>query len=553
MSKHAYISLLKFEWKCFAQHRTLQFLIYVLLLSAISISMIQPLIFKMFIDDIQHMTSIHQQIYKFFMLSFFIKIAEWMLFIPAFYLQRKISFSIYQEYISSAYYSLYTENQLYLKTEKHTGSELSRLRKSCDGCRDYFNDQFHYIEVLFRLILSIVAISCFSIFLGGLAVILGALALYLTMFLDKHYSISQKKWLDNEHQVFSFLSDLLRNLSTIVSLSLFHPIDTVLRSRILSTKRHYHKSNTITMTKLMSVDIILIFMTITLIIGFIVKNSDLPPNQYLGSLVALFSYLSIYTGLFKEFTWINTLATDTDVNIKSFIVNFERNVDLNEFNINNQWDSIKIQNIRPELKLSREVPALSNNNVNLELRRGEHVLIAGSSGSGKSTILEILHGTLPASNETKFYCDDKEISSVKFSKQVIYSPQDSLLFNDTILFNIVLGCAYNKQDILRIVKITGLDAVLKKKKNSLDSIISENGNNLSGGQKQRILLSRYLFFTHLRKRQILMLDESTSALDGESERIILRNIFETYPNMSIIMVSHNKLLRSEFDKIIDLE
>lgn len=128
-----------------------------------------------------------------------------------------------------------------------------------------------------------------------------------------------------------------------------------------------------------------------------------------------------------------------------------------------------------------------------------------------------------------------------------------MLFNDTTLFNIVLGCAYNEQDILRIIKVTGLDIVLKNKRNSLDSVISENGNNLSGGQKQRILLSRYLFFTHRRKSPILMLDESTSALERESENTILCNIFETYPNLSIIMVSHNKLLREKFDRVIELK
>ena len=553
MSKHAYISLIRFEWKCFIGHRILQVIIYILLLSAISISMTQPLIFKTFIDNIQNTVSLHQHIYKFFTFSFCIKIIEWLLFIPAYYLQRKISFIIYQEYISSAYCSLYTENQLYLKTEKHTGNELSRLRKSCDGCRDYFNDQFHYIEVLFRLILSIVAISCFSVFLGILAVLLGVLAFYLTILLDKRYSISQKKLLDKEHIVFSFFADLLRNLSTIVSLNLFQPIDSVLRRRVLLTKEHYYKSNTITITKLVSVDVILIFMTIILIIGFIIKNSSLPSNQYLGSLVALFSYISIYTGLFKEFTWINTLATDTDVNIKSFIVCFDRKVDTHEHENSRHWNSVKIQNIRPDEKLSREVPALNNNNVNLKLNRGEHVLIMGSSGSGKSTILEILAGILPPAKETKFYYDDNTISPQEFSKQIIYSPQDTLLFNDTVLFNIVLGCAYNEQDIQKIIKVTGLDVVLKAKSNRLDSIISENGNNLSGGQKQRILLSRYLFFTHLKKCPILILDESMSALDRVSENIILHNIFEAYPDLSIIMVSHNNLLKGKFDKIIDLK
>lgn len=85
-------------------------------------------------------------------------------------LTEKIAFIIYQDYISSIYRSLYTENISHFKTEKHTGNELSRIRKTCDGCRDYFNDQFHYIDVLFRLILSIAAICYFSFSLGILAI-----------------------------------------------------------------------------------------------------------------------------------------------------------------------------------------------------------------------------------------------------------------------------------------------------------------------------------------------------------------------------------------------
>lgn len=124
----------------------------------------------------------------------------------------------------------------------------------------------------------------------------------------------------------------------------------------------------------------------------------------------------LYTSLFKEFTWINTLATDTDLNIKSFIVNCDRNVGSHELDNDNQWTSVKFQNIRLESKLSREIPALSNNSVNLKLNKGGHVLIIGSSRSGKSTILEILNGILPASKETKFYCDDNEILPQEFSK-----------------------------------------------------------------------------------------------------------------------------------------
>lgn len=138
-------------------------------------------------------------------------------------------------------------------------------------------------------------------------------------------------------------------------------------------------------------------MTIILIIGFIIKNSTLPFGQYLGSLIALLSYVSIYTGLFKEFTWINTLATDTNVNINSFVTCFDRKTDIHKLENESIWNRITIQNIRPNEKSSRDVPILRNNNINIELNRGEHILIVGPSGSGKSTLLEILAGVLPSS------------------------------------------------------------------------------------------------------------------------------------------------------------
>lgn len=551
MNNHAYINLIKFEWKCFTNHRKLQLTLYILLLSAIFISMLQPLIFKTFIDEIQNTVSLHQHIYTFFTLSFCVKTIEWLLFIPAYYLQRKIAFIIYQDYISSIYRSLYTENISHFKTEKHTGNELSRIRKTCDGCRDYFNDQFHYIDVLFRLILSIAAICYFSFSLGILAIFLGIIALYLTVFLDNHYSISQKKMLDKEHLIFSFFADVLRNLSTIVSLNVFSPIDLVLRKKTHFIKKHFYKSNLIAVVKLVSVDIIIILMTIILIIGFIIKNSTLPFGQYLGSLIALLSYVSIYTGLFKEFTWINTLATDTNVNINSFVTCFDRKTDIHKLENESIWNRITIQNIRPNEKSSRDVPILRNNNINIELNRGEHILIVGPSGSGKSTLLEILAGVLPSSKKTIFHCDGNTITSQELLKHIIYYPQDTMLFNDTVLFNIVLGCTYDKIDIQKIINVTGLDVMLNN--NNLHSIISENGNNISGGQKQRILLSRYLFFAHLKKYPILILDESMSALDRESEETILYKMFETYPNISIIMVSHNHLLKGYFDKIIELK
>lgn len=546
MKEYAYLKLLKFEWERFQNLRLHQVLIYSFLLLSIGVSMTQPIVFKRFIDNIQKVPFNDIHIYTFFLLSFLIKSLEWVLFLPAFLIQRVAAFKILQSHISNSYLTACSQES----EDWHSGATLSRIKKSYEGCKDYFNDQFHYIDILLKLILSLLAISYFSVLLGLIALVLGILAMYSTTLLDKYYKNSQEEYIEIEHSAFSFLADILRSLSSIISLNIVSSIDTALRNRIYQMHRSFHKSGKIMTIKIVLVDIIIIVITIFVISGFIFLNSTLSPEQYLGDLIALFSYISIYTGLFKEFTWIHTLATDTQVNISSFNTRYTHNHPFGAYKA--EWNNVLIKKIRPLCSSSRFVPRLIESDVNFSINRGEHLLILGKSGVGKSTIFEILSGKLICSEETSFQIDQTELSQQEFTRFVITCPQSSFLFNETILFNIVLGTQYNRADLELVTKIVSIKEVLEGETDGLNYLINENGNNLSGGQRQRILLARYLFFARKNKQSLLLLDEATSALDKQSESQIFDMIFQYLPELTIIAISHNRGLLSKFKKSIEL-
>lgn len=546
MKEYAYIKLLRFEWERFRNLRLHQVFMYSFLLLSIGVSMTQPIIFKRFIDNIQKVPFNDIHIYTFFLLSFSAKFLEWVLFLPAFLIQRVAAFKILQSHLSHSYLTACEHES----EDWHSGATLSRIKKSYEGCKDYFNDQFHYVDILLKLILSLLAISYFSLILGLTALTLGVLAMYSTTLLDKYYKKSQEEYLEIEHSTFSFLADILRSLSSIISLNIVSSIDTTLRNRIYRMHHTFHKSGRIMTLKIVLVDIIIIIITIFIISGFIFLNSSLSPEQYLGDLIALFSYISIYTGLFKEFTWIHTLATDTQVNLSSFNTVYTHNHP--SVSYKTEWNNVLIKKIKPLSSSLRFVPRLIEEDVNFSINRGEHLLILGKSGVGKSTIFEILSGRLICSKETYFQVDQTELSQQEFTRFVITCPQNSFLFNETILFNIVLGTQYNQADLDLIIYITGINEVVDGENDGLNYLISENGNNLSGGQRQRILLARYLLFAKTNKQSLLLLDEATSALDKQSEAKIFDMIFHYLPELTIIAISHNRGLLSKFKKNIEL-
>ena len=197
---------------------------------------------------------------------------------------------------------------------------------------------------------------------------------------------------------------------------------------------------------------------------------------------------------------------------------------------------------------TKDTPVLKN--ISFKINAGKTVALVGRSGSGKSTIANLL---------TRFYdipeghilLDGHDLYTYELSslrQQVGLVSQNVHLFNDTIANNIAYACGnkYSREDIEKVAKMAHAMDFIEKMDNGLDTLIGENGVLLSGGQRQRIAIARAL----LRDNPILIIDEATSALDTESERAIQSALDELQKNRTSLVIAHRLSTIEKADEIL---
>ena len=185
-------------------------------------------------------------------------------------------------------------------------------------------------------------------------------------------------------------------------------------------------------------------------------------------------------------------------------------------------------------------------NLNLTINKGEKILLSGSSGVGKSTLMKMLlryieveFGHISISG-----IDINHYHLQNIRTNITYVSANEFLFNDTIKNNIVLYKEYNDDDINKVV-----DMCLVNDIGSLDYMIEENGFNLSNGERQRIILARAL----IRKTNIYIFDEAFGQIDIDKEKKILESIFKYLNDKTIIVISHRFNNKKLFDRVLKIE
>ena len=228
----------------------------------------------------------------------------------------------------------------------------------------------------------------------------------------------------------------------------------------------------------------------------------------------------------KNSTFVfNELAAIKDVKLSEFEVveplKFERSLKVE--NLSFQYP----QGVDPVVK-----------DISFELLKGETVGFIGSSGSGKSTLLRLLLGLIRGDNG-KIYIDDLLVddqSIATYQKIIGYVQQEVFILNDTVKSNIAFGEEeVDERKLWQSIKDAQLEDFITDHPKQVDLLLGENGVNLSGGQKQRIGIARALY----KDAEILMFDEITSALDGETEKAVVETINHlTQLGKTVIIVAH---------------
>ena len=190
--------------------------------------------------------------------------------------------------------------------------------------------------------------------------------------------------------------------------------------------------------------------------------------------------------------------------------------------------------------------------VNIELELNKSYCVFGSSGSGKTTFINLLIGFLkPDAGRIITKNDNEEINSDTISEIISLIPQEVRLMNETIKQNVSLDTDPKKSDEKKVNKAlieSGAFDFVIKLENNINYKLDYLGKNLSGGQRQRIAIARALY----RDSKILILDEPFSALDYEAEKYLMNTIDKLKIGRIVIIITHNKDLIKKFDKILKI-
>lgn len=191
-------------------------------------------------------------------------------------------------------------------------------------------------------------------------------------------------------------------------------------------------------------------------------------------------------------------------------------------------------------------------NINFTIKKGQNIALVGSSGAGKSTLADLIPRFHDVSGGEVLIdgVNIKDYSLVSVRNQMSIVTQEPILFNDTIAHNIGLGKSNPSiEDVVSAAKIANAHEFIMQKEGQYDANIGDRGTRLSGGERQRLTIARAV----LKNPPILILDEATSSLDTESEKLVQDAIYNLMSNRTSIIIAHRLSTIRHADEIIVLQ
>ncbi|MDR0468140.1 MAG: ABC transporter ATP-binding protein/permease, partial [Campylobacteraceae bacterium] len=268
----------------------------------------------------------------------------------------------------------------------------------------------------------------------------------------------------------------------------------------------------------------------------------------IGQIMAVFSYLWMVVRPMESIVNIQYSYNSAKVALNRINTIFALQKEPQYSNMQNPFDknatnSIKLENAN--FSYNKKDYVLQN--INLEIKSGEKVAFVGKSGNGKTTLAQIIVGFYPLDSGELLF-DDINIKDIGLNvvrENVFLILQNPQLFNDTIKYNLTLGNDIDEDKIWKALKIVQLYELIHNFPNKLETRVGNNGVKLSGGQRQRLTIARMI----LKNPNIIIFDESTSALDNTTEKRLFAQIEDFLKDKTTIIIAHRLSTIQNVDRI----
>ncbi|MCS7250289.1 MAG: ABC transporter ATP-binding protein/permease [candidate division WOR-3 bacterium] len=521
-------------------------LLLIITLLATSFSLSFPILLRYIIDGIQKKLE-SKLILKYLILLFIFGFFRSFLTSILPFLRGKINEKFGYQMRNWLYQSILKKGQSFLN-KFPSGDVIERLSEdlqdyqwfSCSGI-------FRPFEGIFTILIALIILLKMNVLLTVIVLIPIFLAFFVWYKLGPIFTKAYFNWREKISLTYNFFQSVFFGIrivkSYLMAERLIKRLSELLKERVISAVKvaKLEAQLGIFYTAIAESSVLIIF----LLGGYLVINNKLTIGQF----VAFNTYvLMLLTPMFDISNFFiagrRAVACEERIlNLESFPPDIEDKKEEKEIS---DFSEIIFENISFSYN-GEEVLE----NLNLIIKKGEKIGIAGTVGSGKTTFIKLLLKLLKPKNGKIFLkkynqlFEYEELKSESIRKLFSYVPQDSFIFSDTIYNNIALGKELKEEDLNYFIKLVNFEQELKEMKNGIKELVGERGTGLSGGQKQKLSLLRAL----IEKRPILILDDATSNLDSETELKIINQLINEYKDLTIIIVSHRLSTLANCEKI----